>query len=99
MHQQSSRGAHDTEPGGPALSGSRKRHLSPVAVPVAPSNQPGSKWGPSSAGTKPKKPKTVIADIVLLDRVHVLSYFLFLPFSSRSIFWAIIHMYLQNIKP
>ncbi|KAF3319814.1 Protein EMSY-LIKE 3 [Carex littledalei] len=63
MHPQSSRGAHDTEPGGPALSDSRKRHLSPVAVPVAPPNQPGLKWGPSSAGTKPKKPKTVIAAI------------------------------------
>jgi hypothetical protein len=56
MHPQSSRG---TEHGGPTLSGSRKRHLSPVAVPVAPSNLPGSKLGPLSAGSKPKKPKTV----------------------------------------
>ncbi|KAJ3707383.1 hypothetical protein LUZ61_011088 [Rhynchospora tenuis] len=57
MHPQSSRGAHEAEPGGPALSGSRKRHLSPVAAPVAPSNQPSSNWGPSSTGTKSKKPK------------------------------------------
>jgi hypothetical protein len=76
MHPQSSRG---TEPGGPTLSGSRKRHLSPVAVPVAPSNQPGSKWGPLSAGSKPKKPKMVNYCYCITDQTACFIFFYFSP--------------------